>query len=130
MCLPDCATVNVNVLSFAGVVQELEAVHAEKKAVYDAAVGGLEGVVSKLQSSVTDLQKDVEAASSDLSKTRSRVQDLEGHVQRMQAMGADELKRRSVSATWGVWVGVGWGGGVSAGTARPACQAVGPFKIC
>jgi hypothetical protein len=75
-------------------VEELEALHAEKKAIYDAAVGSLEGMVSKLQSSVTDLQKDVEAASNDLDKTRSRVQDLEGLVQRMQAMGADELKRR------------------------------------
>jgi uncharacterized protein YlxW (UPF0749 family) len=52
------------------IVQELEAVHAVKKAIYDAAVGGLEGVVSKLQSSVTDLQKEVEAASSDLAKTQ------------------------------------------------------------
>jgi outer membrane murein-binding lipoprotein Lpp len=81
-------------------VQELEAVHAEKKAIYAAAVGGLEGVVSKLKSSVADLQKEVEAASSDLARTRSRVQDLEGHVQRMHALGADELKRRSVLATW------------------------------
>jgi chromosome segregation ATPase len=74
--------------------QELEALHAEKKAVYDAAVGGLEGVVSRLQSAVADTQKDVEAAGSDLEKTRSRVQDLEGHLQRMQAVGAEELKRR------------------------------------
>lgn len=74
--------------------QELEALHAEKKAVYDAAVGGLEGLVSRLQSAVADTQKDVEAAGSDLEKTHSRVQDLEGHLQRMQAVGAEELKRR------------------------------------
>lgn len=77
-------------------LQELEAVHAEKKAIYDAAMGGLEGMVSKLQSSVADLQKDVDAAGTDLEKTRNRMQDLEGHVQRMQAMGAEELKRRLV----------------------------------
>lgn len=40
-------------------LQELEALHAERKAVYDAAMGGLEGTVSKLQSSVADLQKEV-----------------------------------------------------------------------
>lgn len=57
-------------------------------------MGGLEGVVSKLQTSVTELQKGVETASSDLDKTRNRVQELEGHVQRMQAMGPEELKRR------------------------------------
>jgi len=75
-------------------LQELEAMHAEKKAIYDAAMGGLEGVVSKLQTSVAELQKGVETASSDLDKTRNRVQELEGHVQRMQAMGAEELKHR------------------------------------
>lgn len=31
--------------------------------------------------------------SGDVTKTRSRMQDLEGHVQHMQAMGADKLKR-------------------------------------
>lgn len=75
-------------------LQELEALHAEKKAVYDAAIGGLEGVVSKLQGSVAELQKEVEDAGSDLEKTRRRVQELEGLAQRMQAMGAEELKRR------------------------------------
>lgn len=78
-------------------LQELEALHAEKKAVYDAAMGGLEGMVSKLQGFVTDLQKEVEDAGANLEKTRKRVQELEGLAQRMQAVGADELKRR-----WGL----------------------------
>lgn len=61
---------------------------------YDAAMGGLEGVVSKLQGRVAELQKEVQDADADLEKTRRRVQELEGLAQRMQAVGAEELKRR------------------------------------
>lgn len=64
------------------------------------------------QSSVADLQKDVEAAGTDLKKTPTRVQDLQGHVQRMQAIGAEELERRSV-------VGCGF---FIVGLACSACQ--------
>jgi hypothetical protein len=63
---------------------------------YEAALGGLEGSVASLSNSVAALQAGVSEAEAELGKMRSRVGELEGVVQRITALGGDELKRRCV----------------------------------
>lgn len=77
-------------------LQELETVHAERKAAYEAAVGSLESTVSGLESDVTNLNSDLEKSSKELEKVCSRVRELETHITRIGATGAEEHKRRRV----------------------------------
>eukprot|EP00775_Hariotina_reticulata_P012912 gene12912-13039_t len=72
----------------------LEALHAEKKAAFESAVGNLGREVTGLESDVARLQKEVADSSAELLKVKSSVIDLEGHIQRIAATGGEELRRR------------------------------------
>jgi hypothetical protein len=75
-------------------LQEVEALHAEKKAAYESAVGPLEAAVSGLSSDVSGLQQQLEADSAALTKVKGRLGQLETSLARLAATGGEELKRR------------------------------------
>jgi len=71
-----------------------EALHAEKKAAYESAVGGVGREVCGLETELASLVKEVSDSSAELMKVKSSVVDLEGHIQRIAATGGEELRRR------------------------------------
>jgi hypothetical protein len=75
-------------------LQEVEALHAEKKAAYESAVGPVEAAVSGLSSDVSALQQQLEADGAALTKVKGRLGQLDSSLARLAATGGEELKRR------------------------------------